>query len=127
MRLGLQLGVPKHTLENIRHQYTMYGEEMCKTEMLSTWLNSRAEEPTWAEVVSAVSRTGNKRVARRIANKYGEPCNVNCCTSSVLTEIGKILSYRSCTRCSFGSQYSYRGQTACMQEGTQLSSVTYCR
>ena len=76
MQLGLQLGVPKHTLEKIRQQYAMYGEVMCKTEMLSTWLDSHVEEPTWAEVVSAVSRTGNKRVARKIANKYGEPCNV---------------------------------------------------
>ena len=71
MRLGLQLGVPKHTLETIRCQYAMYGEEMAKTEMLSTWLDGHTEEPTWAEVVSAVSRTGNERVARRIADKYG--------------------------------------------------------
>lgn len=42
------------------------------TEMLSTWLDSRAEEPTWAEVVSAVSRMGNRRVARRIAESHGE-------------------------------------------------------
>lgn len=72
MRLGLELGVPKHTLESIRCQYGMLGEDMCMTDMLSTWLNSRAEEPTWAEVVSAVSRMGNRRVARKIAESHGE-------------------------------------------------------
>ena len=73
MQLGLHLGVPKHTLERIRQQCATYGEVMCKTEMLSTWLDGRVEQPTWAEVVSAVSRSGNKRVARKIATKYGEP------------------------------------------------------
>ena len=77
MLLGLQLRIPKHTLETIRCQYTMYGEEICKTEMLSTWLNSHTEEPTWAEVVSAVSRTGNKRVARKIADKYGNSYSID--------------------------------------------------
>ena len=72
MRLGLELGVPKHTLENIRCQYAARGEDMCAVEMLSTWFNSRAEGPTWAEVVSAVSRTGNRRVAWRIAKNHGE-------------------------------------------------------
>ena len=45
-------------------------------EMLSTWLDSHVEELTWAEVVSAVSGMGNKRVARRIAKKHGE-FNIN--------------------------------------------------
>lgn len=60
MQLGLHLGVPKHTLERIRQQCATYGEVMCKTEMLSTWLDGRVEQPTWAEVVSAVSRSGNR-------------------------------------------------------------------
>ena len=92
MRLGLQLGVPKHTLETIRCQYAMHGVDMCKIEMLSTWLDGHTEEPTWAEVVSAVSRTGNKRVARRIADKYG--IIIMCLavsTSSVLTAMTSPL------------------------------------
>ena len=81
MQLGLQLGVPKHTLEVIRCQYATYGVEMCKTEMLSTWLDSHEEEPTWAEVVLAVSRTGNKKLARKIADKYGKHCKYDVAIS----------------------------------------------
>ena len=72
MPLGLEMGVPIHTLKSIRCQYAVQGEDMCMIEMLSTWLDSHVEEPTWAEVVSAVSCMGNKRVARRIAKKHGE-------------------------------------------------------
>ena len=72
MRLGQELGVHKYTLEGIRCQYAMFGEDMCMTEMLSTWLNSRVEKPTWTEVVSAVSRAGSKRLAQTIAENHGE-------------------------------------------------------
>ena len=72
MQLGIQLRIPKHTLDKIYMQFYTQGEDMCKIEMLSAWLNSRTEVPTWAEVVSAVSRTGNKRVASKMASKYGK-------------------------------------------------------
>ena len=76
MWLGIQLGVPFYTLKSISNQYSVHGDKICRTEMLSTWLDSHADEPTWAEVVSAIFRTGNKSLARRIANKYGEFCGL---------------------------------------------------
>ena len=72
MQLGILLRVPKPALDKIYSQCHTQGEDMCKIEMLSTWLNSRTEVPTWDEVVSAVSEMGNKRVASRIASKYGK-------------------------------------------------------
>ena len=68
--LGLEMKVPHLELQKIRRDYN--GVEACKTHiMLSTWLDHYIEPPTWADVVRALVKTGNRRVAQKIANKYG--------------------------------------------------------
>ena len=47
MCLRLQLGVPKYTMEGICCQYAMFGKDVCVMELLSIWLHSHAEKPTW--------------------------------------------------------------------------------
>jgi len=71
MHLGLYLGLPKHKLNEIHADYGLQGLGRCKLEMLESVLNSRGDTLSWDTVVEAVSRTGNNRVAKKIAEKHG--------------------------------------------------------
>ena len=67
VHLGLELEVPQHKLQEIEYNFPRVEER--KTKMLSTWLELK--QPTWAEVVGALMRIGERQVAQRIANKHG--------------------------------------------------------
>jgi len=71
MQLGLYLGLPKHKLNEIHADYGLQGLGRCKLEMLESVLNLREATLSWDTVVEAVSRTGNNRVAKKIAEKHG--------------------------------------------------------
>jgi len=71
MHLGLYLGLPKYKLNEIHADYGTEGLGRCKLEMLESVLNSRGDTLSWDAVVEAVSKTGNNRVAKKIAEKHG--------------------------------------------------------
>ena len=71
MHLGLYLGLPKHKLNEIHADYGTQGLQRCKLEMLDSVLNSHGDTLSWDTVVEAVSKTGNNRVAKKIAEKHG--------------------------------------------------------
>ena len=71
MHLGLYLGLPKHKLNEIHADYRIQGLWRCKLEMLSSVLDWRGDTLSWAAVVKAVSKTGNNRIAKKIADKHG--------------------------------------------------------
>ena len=67
MQLGLEVGVPQYKLQEIQCDFpTVEGR---KIKMLSTWLDLK--QPTWTEVVGALVRIEERRVAQRIADKHG--------------------------------------------------------
>ena len=65
--LGINLGVPIHELSRIEQTYR--GCEQQKLQMLDLWLQ-RSYVPSWREVVNALERMGEIRVAERIQQKY---------------------------------------------------------
>ena len=69
--LGLYLGLPKYKLNEIYSDYGTQGLARCKWEMLSCILDWRGDTLRWATVVEAVSKTGNNRIAQKIADKHG--------------------------------------------------------
>jgi len=69
--LGLYFGLPKYKLNEIYMDYGTQGLARCKLEMLSCIVDWRRDTLSWATVVVAVSRTGNNRIAQRIADKHG--------------------------------------------------------
>ena len=71
MHLGLYLGLPKPKLNEIHADYGTQGLGRCKLEMLASVLNRRGDTLSWAAVVEAVSKTGNNRIAKKIADKHG--------------------------------------------------------
>ena len=71
VHLGLYFGLPKHKLNEIYMAYGTQGLARCKLEMLSSTLDWRGDTLTWAAVVEAVSKTGNNRIAKKIADKHG--------------------------------------------------------
>ena len=71
VHLGLYLGLSKHKLNEIQMDYGTQGLARCKLEMLSCILDWRGDTLSWATVVEAVSKTGNNRIAQKIADKHG--------------------------------------------------------
>jgi len=71
VHLGLYLGLPKHKLNEIYTDYGTQGLARSKLEMLSCILDWRGDTLSWATVMEAVSKTGNNRIAKKIADKHG--------------------------------------------------------
>ena len=71
VHLGLYLGLPKYKLDEIHADYGIQGLGRCKLEMLSSVLDWQNGTLSWATVVDAVSKTGNSRIAKKIADKHG--------------------------------------------------------
>ncbi len=66
--LGIHLEVPLSDLQKIRQQFSE-NVDQCKTEMLITY--SKLSEPSWADIVKALRRSGERALAVRLANRYG--------------------------------------------------------
>lgn len=66
--LGIHLGVPLSDLQKIRQQYSE-NVDQCKTEMLITY--SKRSEPSWADIVEALRKCGERALAARLARRYG--------------------------------------------------------
>ena len=71
VHLGLYFGLPKHKLNEIHADYGTQGLGRCKLEMLDSVLDRRGATLSWDAVVEAVSKTGNNRIAKKIADKHG--------------------------------------------------------
>ena len=67
--LGLNLGLPKHELDRIEHDYQ--GNDRRRVEMLDLWLRC-TPCATWEDVVRALEQMGEKRVAENILQVHGE-------------------------------------------------------
>ena len=68
LHLGIFLEVPEITLSIIKHDHS--DTERRKTEMLSTWMRV-TREPTWGKLVHALIAINRKRLAYKLALKYG--------------------------------------------------------
>ena len=69
--LGLHLEIPDVELQIIAKDHPQ-DTKMCRTKMLSWWMNN-VEERKWATIVHALVRTGSRFLASKIALKYGIP------------------------------------------------------
>ena len=65
--LGLNLGLQKHELTKIEHDYQ--GNDRRRVEMLDLWLH-RTPNATWEDVVRALQQMGENVVAENIREKY---------------------------------------------------------
>ena len=66
-RLGINLGLQVHELKVIERDFQ--GNERRKEEMLDLWLR-RNPDAGWRDVVSALQRMGENRVAERMRQNY---------------------------------------------------------
>ena len=67
--LGVHLKVPCHRLKIFERNYP-HNTERCRTETLDWWMNNTVVK-TWAAVVQALVKIGQRVQAYEIANKYG--------------------------------------------------------
>ena len=67
--LGLQLGIPVHKLEEIKQQYSQFGDTL--REMLHVWLK-RQESCTWMALATALKAKSvdGKDIAQQIELDY---------------------------------------------------------
>lgn len=66
--LGLRLGIPEHTLQEIKvdsHEKVLE----CRSGMLSCWIKSTAN-PSWEDVIAALGRMKEWKVAAKIKYKF---------------------------------------------------------
>ena len=86
--LGLYLDIPAPELYNIKHNITLHSLQEFRKEMFSVWMK-KLPEPTWSRVVKALMEIGRKRLAHKIALKYGK--------NSLL----KVLYTSICVQCHY--------------------------
>ena len=67
--LGLYLSVPRHVLETIKVDYQSNDER--KKAVFCWWLNNTLDKK-WSAVVLALSKSGYRYLAEKIAMKYGK-------------------------------------------------------
>ena len=72
--LGVCLGIPQSTLDQIHASYgvSLDATEICKMQLLSTWRDGSSSGCTWSAVVTALHQTGRAGLAKTIADKYGK-------------------------------------------------------
>ena len=66
--LGLQLGLSDGVLHAIEHDYPRIGER--KREMVWTWMNSAALNPTWCSLANALHAIDMHVVAEKISVEH---------------------------------------------------------
>ena len=66
--LGLQLGLSDGVLHAIEHDYHRIGER--KREMVWTWMNSAALNPTWCSLANALHAIDMHVVAEKISVEH---------------------------------------------------------
>ena len=69
--LGLHLDIPKAKLDDIRLDPTLRSTQQFRTEMLSVWMQ-KLPGPSWSCVVKALMEIGKKKLAFKVALKYGK-------------------------------------------------------
>ena len=68
--LGLHLNVPRYVLETIKVDHQSNDDR--KKALFDWWLRSVLQvEKKWATIVAALSTTGHRYLAEKIALKYG--------------------------------------------------------
>ena len=67
--LGTKLDLPVHILEKIRIDYSVYGTDRQKQEMINKWL-AYDTEASWSKLVSALDEMENHALAKKIQDKY---------------------------------------------------------
>ena len=72
---GQALLVPENQLHIINRD-NPHNTEMCRSTMLDWWWNNADDhERKWLTIVQALAQTGSRRIAVRIAIKYGMDCS----------------------------------------------------
>ena len=69
--LGLHLDIPKAKLDDIKLDPTLRSTQQLRTEMLSVWMQ-KLPGPSWCRVVKVLMEIGKKKLAHKIALKYGK-------------------------------------------------------
>ena len=67
--LGTKLDLPVHILEKIRIDYSVYGTDRQKQEMINKWL-AYDTKASWSKLASALGKMGNHTLAKKIQDKY---------------------------------------------------------
>ena len=69
--LGLYFNAPRHKLETIRVDHSSNEDQ--KNALFSWWLDSTLEEERkWSSIVVALTRSGYRSLAEKIALKYSK-------------------------------------------------------
>ena len=68
-RLGVHLGIPDGTLDNIAADYPHKSQD-CLLEMLKEWLKQQVDPPpSWAVIIDAVESLGDKQLGKELREK----------------------------------------------------------
>ena len=67
--LGIKLGIPDHSLREIRINYSAYGIGRQKQEMITKWLEYDTEA-SWDKLANALKEMGKRVAASKIWNTY---------------------------------------------------------
>ena len=68
-QLGLNLNLQTHELDKIQQDHAHQGIDRQMLVMLGLWLR-RTTNPTWEDVVSALQKMGENRVAENVRQKH---------------------------------------------------------
>ena len=88
--LGVKLGVEDHELRTIERNYRGDGNERCKLEMLSRWLQS-GKLPTWKAIIDALHLMGERAVASKIQAKYYRPSTATTDTAGTYVFVYEFI------------------------------------
>ena len=67
--LGVKLGLPHHILENIRIDFSTYGNNRQKQEMIITWL-AYDTEASWIKLANALKAMEKHVLAKEIQDRH---------------------------------------------------------
>ena len=67
--LGIKLDIPDHSLAEIRIDYSAYGIDRQKQEMITKWLEYDTEA-SWDKLANALEEMGKHVAANKIWNAY---------------------------------------------------------
>ena len=67
--LGIKLGIPDHSLAEIRINYSAYGIGRQKQELITKWLEYDTEA-SWDKLANALKEMGKHVAANKIWNAY---------------------------------------------------------
>lgn len=83
--LGLYLEISGVELQIVANDHPQ-DTKMCRTKMLSWWMNN-VEERKWTTIVHALAKTGSRFLASKIALKYGTSLIVHLLCSEIKVPI----------------------------------------